>query len=90
MAKRINIKFILELHAGGLSQNQIAKTRHMSKASVSDVIKIATENDITFSDVREINDDELYQQFFPNKYLASQVYELPDYDQVHTEPYMSE
>lgn len=43
MANKINAKLILELKASGLSRNQIAATRHMSKHSVSDVINIAKE-----------------------------------------------
>lgn len=43
MANKINTKLILELKASGLSRNQIAATRHMSKHSVSDVINIAKE-----------------------------------------------
>ena len=35
MAKRINVKLILELNAGGLTQNEIAVSRHFSKTSVS-------------------------------------------------------
>ena len=47
MANKINVKLILELKASGLSRNQIAATRHMSKHSVSDVINIAKEKEIT-------------------------------------------
>lgn len=43
MTNKINAKLILELKASGLSRNQIAATRHMSKHSVSDVINIARE-----------------------------------------------
>ena len=43
MAKKIQVKQILELRAAGLSQNSIAKSRHMSKSSVSDVFQIAQE-----------------------------------------------
>lgn len=43
MANKINAKLILELKASGLSRNQIAATRHMSKHSVSDVVNIAKE-----------------------------------------------
>lgn len=35
MASKINVKLILELNASGLSRNQIAATRHMSKHSVN-------------------------------------------------------
>ena len=52
MANKINAKLILELKASGLSRNQIAATRHMSKHSVSDVINIAKEKEITFEKVK--------------------------------------
>jgi len=35
MSKKIQVKQILELRAAGLSQNNIAKSRHMSKSSVN-------------------------------------------------------
>ena len=51
MANRINAKLILELRSGGMSQNEIARTRHMSKTSVSTVVNIAKERSISFEDV---------------------------------------
>ena len=41
MAKRINVKLIMELSAGGLTQNEIASSRHFSKTSVNLVLKTA-------------------------------------------------
>ena len=53
MANKINAKLILELKASGLSRNQIAATRHMSKYSVSDVINIAEEKvDLRVTDTK--------------------------------------
>lgn len=37
MARKINVKLILELRAANLSRNTIAATRHISRHSVSDV-----------------------------------------------------
>lgn len=54
MAKKINAKLILELKTSGLSRNQIAATRHMSKHSVSDVINIAEEKDITYEKIKHL------------------------------------
>lgn len=68
MAKKINVKLILELKASGLSRNQIAATRHMSKHSVSDVINIAREKSITYEDVKHLSDDEVYRMIFPDKF----------------------
>jgi transcriptional regulator len=55
MANRINVKLILELRSGGMSQNEIARTRHMSKTSVSTVVNIAKEKAISFEDIRDLH-----------------------------------
>ena len=39
MAKRINVRLIMQLHDSGMSQNGIAATRHMSKSSISKAIR---------------------------------------------------
>ena len=85
MANRINVKLILELRSGGMSQNEIARTRHMSKTSVSTVVNIAKERSISFEDIRDLNDDVIYRMFFPEKMLTEDMYELPDYEYVHKE-----
>ncbi len=59
MANRINVKLILELKSGGMSQDEIARTRHMSRTSVSTVARIAREKDISYEDIRDLNDDYL-------------------------------
>ena len=85
MANRINVKLILELKSGGMSQNEIARTRHMSRTSVSTVVNIAKEKSISFEDIRDLNDDVIYRMFFPEKMLTEDMYELPDYEYVHKE-----
>ena len=85
MAKKINVKLILELKASGLSRNQIATTRHMSKHSVSDVINIAREKAITYESVKHLSDDEVYRMIFPDKFAIETLYEEPDYEYVHQE-----
>ena len=47
MAKRINVKLIMELSAGGLTQNEIASSRHFSKTSVNLVLKTARELNVS-------------------------------------------
>lgn len=85
MAKRINVKLILELNSGGMSQDMIARTRHMSRSSVSTVVNIAKTKDISFVDIREMNDDVIYRMFFPEKLQTEQMYQLPDYENIHKE-----
>jgi len=40
----------------------------MSKASVSSVLSITKDKNITFNDIKVTPDEELYYQFFPEKY----------------------
>lgn len=85
MANKINVKLILELREAGLSRNMIASTRHMSKRSVSDVIHLSDSLGITYSDVRDLDEAEIYRMFFPDKYAIETMYEEPDYEYVHKE-----
>ena len=82
MAKRINVKLIMELSAGGLTQNEIASSRHFSKTSVNLVLKTARELNVSAADLREMSPEEAYRLFFPEKLSADQIYELPDYGYV--------
>lgn len=85
MANKINVKLILELRAAGLSRNVIAATRHIAKQSVSDVIHISDEKDITYKDVRSLPEETVYRMFYPDKFAVEQLYEQTDYEYVHQE-----
>lgn len=85
MAKKINVKLIMELRDAGLSRNMIAATRHMSKNSVGDVIHIADQKGITFSDVRDLDEDTVYRMFYPDKFVVETLYAQPDYGYIHQE-----
>lgn len=85
MANKINIKLILELSSRGLSRNSIASGKHISKRSVSAVLKRAAELNLTYADVQHVNDADLYRKFFPDKYASEALYVLPDYDYIHKE-----
>jgi len=85
MANKIKVRLILELHAGGMSNDMIASTRHMSRTSVSTVLRIAREKNISYESIKDMDDDALYKLFFPEKLAAEDIYELPDYSYVHEE-----
>ena len=68
MASKIKVRLILELRAAHMSRNSIAKTRHMAKNSVSDVFHIANRIGITFNDVKDKSEEEVYRMFYPDKY----------------------
>lgn len=85
MAQKIQVKQILELRAAGLSQNNIAHSRHMSKSSVSDVFQIANERGIRFEDVKDMRPEEVYDLFYPDKHAEEKLYAKPDYEYIHRE-----
>jgi transposase len=85
MAKKINVKLILELRRNGLSRNAIAATRHISKNSVGDVIHLADQQGITFDDVCSLDEDTVYRMFYPDKYAIETLYEKPNYEYIHQE-----
>ena len=85
MARKINVKLILELRDAGMSRSAIASTRKISRNSVSEVFNIADERHISFDDVRGMTDEEAYRFFYPEKYVNEIMYEQPDYEYVHNE-----
>jgi hypothetical protein len=76
MARKICAKLILELRESGLSVNQIAQTRHISKHSVSDVFRIAQEQGIRFRDIQFMEPDEVYRLIYPDKHVNETMYDL--------------
>ena len=53
MARKIQVKLIMQLCAAGLSLSEIARTHHMSKTSVGEVFLIAKERHLTYEDLRD-------------------------------------
>lgn len=85
MAKRIQVRTIMQLHDSGMSQGDIATSRHMSKSSISKVLAIAREKNITYADIRDKDDTVIYKLFFPDNLSTEDIYELPDYALVDKE-----
>jgi transposase len=85
MARKINVKLILELRDANMSRGRIASTRHMSRHSVADVFNIADEKHITYSDVQCMSEEDVYRLFYPDKYVNETMYADPDYAYVHNE-----
>ena len=85
MANKIKVKLILELRAAHMGRNAIARTRHMSVNSVGDVFHIADRIGITYDDIRDKDETEVYSLFYPDKHILENMYHQPDYDYVHNE-----
>lgn len=85
MANKIKVKLILELRASGMSRNSLADTRHMSRNSVSDVFHIADKMSISFDNVKDMDEEDVYRMFYPDKHAEETLYKNPDYEYVHKE-----
>lgn len=85
MAQKIKVKLVLELRAAQLSQREICRTRKMSQHSVGDVCRIAGELGITYKDVKDKSEEEVYRMFYPDKFLSETLYKVPDYSYIHAE-----
>ena len=85
MADRINVKLLLELRQANMSQRAIAASRHISTKSVAAVWKRADDLGVSYADVADKSDDEVYLLFFPDKFRKETVYAHVNYEYVHTE-----
>ena len=85
MAKKINVKLILELRSAGMGRNAIAASRHISKNSVGDVFHIADRMGISYENIAQMDEDTVYRKFYPDKFALESLYDKPDYEYVHQE-----
>lgn len=85
MANKINVKLILELLQTPMSQRQIEETRHISSKSITAVCRRAAELGVSYADLADKSDDEVYLLFFPDKFQKETVYAPINYEYVHGE-----
>ena len=86
MARKINVRKILDELIKKASHNSIASSWHISKHSVSDVAARGLELGILpEGPVPDMDDDSLYKLFFPEKITAEEVHEPVDFGMVHEE-----
>lgn len=82
---KIHVKLILQLRDAGMSRQEIASTRHISRNSVSEVFRIADEKGIHYADVRNLGENEVYRIIYPDKHQEEVMFEAPDYEYIHKE-----
>ena len=85
MANKINVKLILELLQTPMSQREIIETRHISSKSITAVCRRAAELGISYADLVDKSDDEVYLLFFPDKFQKETMYASVNYEYVHSE-----
>ena len=82
---KIRAKLIMELREQSVSRRSIASSRHMSMDSVSEVFDIAAERSITWDQVKDMPEDEVYSLFCLERHRRDSVFSEPDWDYVHKE-----
>lgn len=86
MARRIRAREVLRLRSvNGLSQNAIARTAHVSKHSVQDVLEAARKRGVSWEDVEGMSEEAAYALLFPGRGDAGPVHADPDWARVHRE-----
>ena len=69
----------------GFSRNMMATTQKVSRGSVREVFNRAEQLSISYEEIKDQSDVEVYRLFFPERYQSEILYLLPDYDDVHRE-----
>lgn len=67
----------------GFSRNVIAKTQKVGRSSVSEVFRRTDHFNLSYEDLKELTENEVYRKFFPERYQSEGLYTLPNYEKVH-------
>lgn len=85
MVRRIRAKKVLALHSRGLSGRAIARALGASRDSVSATLRAAADAGVSYADVADRDDGEVYAMLFPGRNEHPGAYRQPDWTMVHRE-----
>lgn len=85
MVRKIPAKLVLELRAQGLSARAIAAGQGISRNSIASVLEAADRVSLSWDDISESSESEVYELLFPGRGDRQSVYAQPDWDIVHKE-----
>src|SRR5690625_5187231 len=85
MVRKIRAKLVLELRAQGLSARSIAAGQGISRNIIASVLEAADRLNISWRDVAELPEHEVYELVFPGRSEHRRVYAQPNWDTVHKE-----
>ena len=85
MVRKIRAKLVLQLRAEGLSGRAIAASQGMSRKSVTAVLEAADAVGVSWDDVAELPEGEVYSVVFPGRGEHQSVFAQPDWEWVHKE-----
>lgn len=85
MVRRIKAKLVLQLRAEGLSGRAISAGQGISRRSVAAVVEAADRLGISFDDIADQSDEQVYRLLFPGRGEHHSVFVEPDWGVVHKE-----
>jgi transposase len=85
MVRKIRAKLVLQLRAEGLSGRAIASSQAMSRKSVTQVLDAANAAGLSWDDVKDRPDGEVYGLLFPGRGDHHSVFAQPDWERIHKE-----
>ena len=85
MYKKTRVRRILEYLRDGLSVREIARILHVSRNTISRIQMSAKQSIRSLEELLELEDDVLYEMFFPEKFDQSPIYADINYSYVHNE-----
>ncbi|QXQ10473.1 IS21 family transposase [Paeniglutamicibacter sp. Y32M11] len=85
MVRRIKAKLILKLRADGLSGRAISTSLGASRRSITTVLEAAEQRNISWDEVREKSENEVYALLFPGRGDHQSVFAQPDWSAIHHE-----
>ena len=80
MQRKINAKLILRLHKNGHSRREIIRSASVSNRSISEVLERFKTSSLSFDDIEKMDEDDVYKELFPDRYINKDMYYLEDYD----------
>ncbi len=83
MVRKIKTKIVLSLRAEGLSGRAIAASQGISRNSVANVLEAADRLGISWDELREKPEAEVYALLFPGRGEHQSVFVQPDWAQMH-------
>lgn len=81
----VDYREILRLNSLKYTQRQIAASVHSSRNTISEVIKLAAENNLCWPLNDQLTNEKVYALLYPNKLEAINPRKEPDYSYIHKE-----
>jgi len=85
LVRKVKAKLVLRLRADGLLGRAIAVSQSMSRRSIAAVVDAADRAGVSWDDIAEKSDDEVYDLLFPGRGQHHSVFTQPDWDKIHRE-----